>query len=451
MKKFFVALISLFMVCGTALASFPTGIWRGELQVAPGASLELVLNISEEAGKPTVTLDSPSQGAYDIPGEVVSISDTEIEVAVPSIGMRYKANLKAGTLAGTFSQGNVNLPLNMSLSEAKAAGPSRPQTPVAPFPYSAEEVTFPGSDGKARLAGTLTVPEGADASTPVVVLVSGSGQQNRDEELFGHKPFAVIADYLARNGIATLRYDDRNTGGSKGEVETATTADFAKDAAGAVEFLRDSGRFGATGILGHSEGAVIAFMLAAKGIPDFIIGVGAPAVRGSDILAFQNKNALLAADVPEDISALYAGALPVLYRNLEAGDKEKALQAAFEVFPGGDPITDALRSNFEKITDSATPWLIFFAGYSPEADIAATSCPALVLFGEKDMQVPPSLNEANMRRLLPKGDIRVIPGLNHLMQHAVTGGVEEYAKIEETFAPEALEAIKAFIAEHFGR
>ncbi len=451
MRKLIILLTSLLMICSTTYASFPSGSWQGELQMAPGVSLALVLNISEKDGAYSATLDSPDQGAYGIPVEIIAASDTEIEVRVPAIGMRYKGSLADGNVTGTFTQGNVNLPLNLKLSHSADNGLSRPQTPVPPFPYSQEEVKFISTDGNAHLAGTLTVPEGADSTTPVVVMVSGSGQQNRDEELFGHKPFAVIADYLARKGIASLRYDDRQTGGSTGEVATATTADFANDAAGAVEFLRTSGRFGATGVLGHSEGAIISFMLAAKNIPDFIIGVGAPAVSGAEILAFQSRNALLASGVPRDLADRYAEVLPELYDIIGRGETDKAMQYASGVFPESDPYSKALGENMKKIIAYANPWLIYFANYSPESDIAVTKCPALVIFGEKDTQVSPSLNEPNMRQLLKNGEIHVMNGLNHLMQHATTGGTEEYAKIEETFAPEVLETMVAFIKGHFGR
>lgn len=395
----FAALLSALAV----IAAGPVeGSWEGHLEARPGTSLRIVINFTEQGRK--FTLDSPDQGALGIEGRVLYNDNDSIRVAIPKIAFAYAGRLKNGVLSGQFAQGALLKQLD--LKRIAAVERRRPQTPQPPFPYTTEDVYFDNPQGPARLAGTLTIPEGADTKTPVLLMVSGSGLQNRDEEIFLHKPFAVIADFLARNGVATLRYDDRGTGASTGNPMKATTADFAEDAAAGLEWLRRSGRFGKVGLLGHSEGGMIAFMTK----PDFIIAIGAPSVRGDSVLIDQNIFSMCASGFSEPMARMIAA---------------KA-------------VPDML-----KTTDNA--WMRYFGAYSPAADIAACSVPALVIYGELDMQVRPALNLEPMKTLLPSGDIRVYPLLNHLMQHAATGSPDEYGDIEETFAPEVLADILNFI------
>lgn len=283
----------------------------------------------------------------------------------------------------------------------------RPQTPRPPFPYSTEDVTFTNDSAHATLAGTLTMPHGKE-HPPVVLMVTGSGLQNRDEELMGHRPFAVIADYLARHGIASLRYDDRTFGQSTGgDVKNATTRDFAGDAKAGLAWLRQSGRFAKVGILGHSEGGAIAFMLAAEGLPDFIVSLAGPAVRGDSLLLAQNK-ALLGA----------LGSLMTI---------------------------EKVRVN---VLLAGNAWLRYYIDYDPQPDIARTHCPVMALNGSKDMQVIASQNLPALRRHLPTDSrhlIKEYAGLNHLFQHCQSGHPNEYATIEETIAEEVLQDITRWI------
>ena len=291
MKKLFLTLVLAFIGM-TAFAQNISGTWNGEL-VAGIQKIPLVLNLTAE-GK--CTLDSPQQGAKGIPANVDFLSADSLKVSVNSLNASYAAHLENGELKGVFTQNGFKLPLNLKPGEpAKAI---RPQTPQLPYPYETEEVTFTNDKAGATLAGTLTVP--ADAKC-VLLMVTGSGAQNRDEEVFEHKPFAVIADRLARAGIATLRYDDRATGKSVGGMDAnVTTKDFADDALAGIEWLRHSGRFKKVGILGHSEGGSIAFMLGAQKKVDFIVSLAGPAVTGDSILLAQNK--LLGGDAAKDLT-----------------------------------------------------------------------------------------------------------------------------------------------------
>ncbi len=405
-----ISIIVAVSIAATATAQSLNGDWTGKLQVAPGASLKLVLHINSSDN--SITMDSPNQGAFGIKAEPVYLQNDSVNFKIASLQMSYEGKFTDNKLSGTFQQAGVKLPLSFEKGVTKAV---RPQTPQPPFPYKEEEVRIENAKGGAVLAGTLILPENYSKSTPVVVMVTGSGQQNRDEELFEHKPFAVIADYLARNGIASLRYDDRGAGESTGDIANATTEDYASDAKAVLSWLRRNKRFGKTGIIGHSEGGIIAYMLAAdnstpNGIPDFIVSIAGPSVKGSEILDYQNKEALMATGIKEAQAVEYAA--------------------------------NALKE-IEKYPKMV--WMRYFLQYDPANDLKKLKVPAFIIYGEKDRQVPASLNLEPVRTLAPKATIKSYPDLNHLMQHAVTGSVGEYASITETISPEVLADIVAFI------
>lgn len=379
------------------------GTWSGSLTVN-GSSLTVVLNLSAGAdGGLSCTMDSPDQGARGIPAQVNTASDISLEVAVPDIGATFKGLLFQDNLVGTLTQHGYSFPL--TLHKGEITPPRRPQTPQEPLPYAQEEVTFANQAAGATLAGTLVIPEGA---TRAVLMITGSGLQNRDEEVFDHRPFLVIADGLARQGIATLRYDDRGTGASHGgDLRDAVTPDFMADALAGVEYLR--GRFPVVGVLGHSEGANIAFMLGARREVDFVVSLAAIGVPGAEALAAQ------------------------VNRILELK---------------GDP----RRLTPEEYTANAhaqgQPWLDWFVAYDPAPDISATQCPVMAVNGERDVQVIASLNLEGIKANLPEGEhniVREYPELNHLFQHCATGAVEEYRAIEETFSPQVLADLAAWI------
>ncbi|QVJ81895.1 hypothetical protein SAMN04487826_2619 [Prevotella sp. khp1] len=396
MKKLFFTLV-LACIGLTATAQEVRRSWSGNLE-AMGQKLPIVLNLVD--GK--CTLDSPAQGATGIPATVDLLTKDSIKISVKSLGATYVACFVDGQLQGTFAQAGMKLPLNMK--EISPDGPNRPQTPKGPFPYTTEEMTFTNTKAGATLAGTLTVPKGG--AKCVMIMVTGSGPENRDEEIYAHKPFAVIADRLARAGIATLRYDDRATGQSVGgDMKNATSIDLAEDAAAGIEWLRAQKRFKKVGLLGHSEGGLIAFMLGAQKKVDFIVSLAGPAVKGDSILLYQSRNSG---------SPLAKGITMEYLRNMMKGNK----------------------------------WVEWFMDYDPTENIAKTKCPVLALNGSKDCQVPAAQNIPVLRRLLPKNKktkIKEYEGLNHLFQHCNTGSPDEYYSIEETIAEEVLADIVGWV------
>lgn len=393
-------------VCAQSAGKSVGGEWSGSLELGGGHKLKLVLHIDEPAS--SITMDSPDQGAFGLECVTHYLSSDSVSLSIPSLRMSYEGSFKGDKLEGTFQQSGMTLPLAFSRGVEKR---NRPQTPRPPFTYQTEEVTISNPAIGAVLGGTLSVPENCTSTTPVVVFVSGSGPSNRDEELFEHKPFAVMADYLARNGVASLRYDDRGVGESTGDRTNATTADYASDAKVVIDWLRSQKRFGKVGMIGHSEGGLIAYMLGASDDgPDFIVSIAGPAVRGYEILNYQNKQALMKNGMTEPQAAEYAAAA---IERIEA--------------------------------DPSMTWMHYFLKHDPAPDMQKLDIPTFIIYGEKDSQVPPSLNYDTAKRLAPNAEVRCYPGLNHLMQHAVTGGVEEYGEIEETISPQVLTDIVGFI------
>ncbi len=388
-----IVVIAVLVILSTAVsAQNISGSWNGELK-AGFQKIPIVLNLISD-GK--CTLDSPSQGAKGISADVEFLSADSVSIRVPMIGATYSGRLKNGEIKGLFVQNGFRLPL--TLTPGKTAELKRPQTPKPPYPYLTEEVSFTNSKAGATFSGTLTLPKNARC---VLLMITGSGAQNRDEEVFGHKPFAVIADRLAREGIATLRYDDRATAKSVGgNIEDATTRDFADDAAAGVEWLRKSGRFKKIGVLGHSEGAIIGFMLGAQNKVDFVVSLAGTAVKGDSILLAQNK--AIAGDAAKDLTI------------------------------------EQLR---KMLGERQNPWMQWFVDYNPQTDIENVKCPVFAAFGSKDCQVAASQNLAAMCRALPNGKhnlLKEYDGLNHLFQHCHTGLPDEYGQIEETFSEEVI-------------
>lgn len=411
MKKSFIILFVLVALTGQAQVNSTTallGSWSGKLKVG-AMSLTIVLHLDQVDGNVKVSLDSPDQGAKGIPASKEYLSDDSVAVKIVSLGATYRARLKDGKLDGTFSQSGMSFPLEMSKGIAEV---KRPQMPKAPYPYETEEVTFRNEADGATLSGTLTWPVGYNKNQkPVMVLfVSGSGQQNRDEEVMNHKPFLVIADYLARQGIATLRYDDRATGKSVGgDVKNATTADFSRDALAGIDFLRSKKAFSKVGILGHSEGGSIAFMLGSQKKVDFIVSLAGPTVKGDTLLATQSNRILSLS---------------------------------------GQPATMTVEKYRQTVATMNQPWLNWFNDYDPTNDIRQIRCPIFALNGDRDCQVISTLCLPALRRLLQpskKHLIKEYPSLNHLFQHCTTGLPDEYSQIEETISPEVLQDIAQWI------
>ena len=357
-----------------------------------------------------------------------------ITLNVPAINASFKGLWAGKVIAGTFTQHGMSFPMTLTPG---APVVRRPQTPVGSFPYATEEVSF--TNGDAVLKGTLTLPDNCDRKTPVLIMVTGSGLQNRDEEMFSHKPFAVIADAFARAGIATLRYDDRGFGESTGDVVLCTTEDLKNDALAGVKLLRD--RFERVGVIGHSEGGTIALMLAGERQVDFAVSLAGMIVSGAETLLAQNRRAFESAGLPESEVEAFARLL---------SDTFTAIRTRAPL-PSADnyDITDALRKNYAAALPSfRTPYMEFFLGLDLSASLSGITCPVMALNGTKDTQVQCDRNIAVLKAGLPSNSrsvIRAEDGLNHLFQHCVTGEVSEYKNIEETFSPEVLSEMIAWI------
>ena len=460
MKKqaFFVLLLTLAMSM-TAGAQDITGSWYGTLQVQ-GMKLRLVFHLYKTDTTGYMALmDSPDQGARGIPMTSVSYRDSTLVLKKSSPGIVYNAKLnRENVFVGTFSQSGLNLPLNLSREKTLVR---RPQEPRPPFPYHTEDVKFENVRDGITLAGTLTVPEGA-GPYPAVVLISGSGPQNRDEEVFGHKPFLVIADYLTRHGLAVLRFDDRGTGASTGNYALATTADFTTDVLSAIAYLHARKEIDPqkTGLIGHSEGALIA-PLAATMTDDvyFIVLMAAPGLRGDKLLLLQQKaigNAMGMSDEALDESEKINKELfEIVVRSQDTTSLNDslimAIKNALKSMPANARPAD---ENYAELQarQLTSPWMVHFLKYDPAPTLQKVRCHVLALYGEKDLQVPPEPNMTAVKDALAKGGnqhvtVKVLPGLNHLFQECRTGLPGEYATIEQTISPAALKAINDWIQE----
>ena len=421
-------ILALMAVAAVTLKA-QTGAWTGKLKVS-GVELALIFNIGDDSA----TLDVPDQGAKEIPVEVSRDAVGGITLNVPAINASFKGLWAGKVIAGTFTQHGMSFPMTLTPG---APVVRRPQTPVGPFPYATEEVSF--TNGDAVLKGTLTLPDNCDRKTPVLIMVTGSGLQNRDEEMFSHKPFAVIADAFARAGIATLRYDDRGFGESTGDVVLCTTEDLKNDALAGVKLLRD--RFERVGVIGHSEGGTIALMLAGERQVDFAVSLAGMIVSGAETLLAQNRRAFESAGLPESEVEAFTRLL---------SDTFTAIRTRAPL-PSADnyDITDALRKNYAAALPSfRTPYMEFFLGLDLSASLSGITCPVMALNGTKDTQVQCDRNIAALEAGLPSNSrsvIRAEDGLNHIFQHCVTGEVSEYKNIEETFSPEVLSEMIAWI------
>ena len=427
MKHIFTFIAAIALLAFQANAQ--TGTWSGKLDLQ-GVQLKLVFHLDGD----NPTMDSPDQGVKGIPIKIERKSFGGINISIPSLGASYEGIYTIQKIAGNFKQMNVSLPLTLTPGEDK---PNRPQTPQGPFPYATEEVSF--MNGDAVLNGTLVLPEGYSRTTPVLLMVTGSGQQNRDEELFDHKPFAVIADAFAKAGIATLRYDDRGVSGYKGNINACTTEDFKNDASAGIELLRK--RFDKVGIIGHSEGGTIALMLAAEQKVDFIVSLAGMVVSGAETLVAQNRTALLEAGIEADVVDNYCKAIGEAFNARVNGGSMPKIE--------NYDLPAVLKQNYIAVINQIQmPYMRHFLALDMRPQLDKVTCPVLALNGTKDIQVDYESNLTALRNGLPSNEhnmIESVDGVNHLFQHCTTGAVIEYGQIEETISPAVLETIIKWI------
>jgi len=435
-----------------------TGHWEGEIET-PGQALAVKVDLAVAEGVWSGTIDIPAQGARGLALAGIAVSGESVEFAIADIPGEptFKGVLAGGEITGDFSQGPASFPFR--LGREVVPPPARPQAPAPPFPYREEEVTY--RNGDVTLAGTLTLPEG-DGPFPAAVLITGSGAQNRDEELFGHRPFLVLADHLTRQGIAVLRSDDRGVGGSSGNVSQSTSADFAGDVLAAVELLRAQPAIDrdAVGVVGHSEGGLVGPLAASRSdAVAFVVMLAGPGVPGSEILPLQLARIVAAAGAGEAAVERQVEIQRELIAAVVAGAEDERLREIARRLIEIQSVGQLAGEQLERVVEQSlagltTPWFRHFLAYDPRPVLAQVEVPVLALWGSLDLQVDPDQNRPAVEQALaenPDVVTRVLPGLNHLFQHATSGGPDEYAQIEETFAPEALVAVAEFILERFGK
>lgn len=425
-----------------------TGAWGGVLKVQ-GMQLRLVFNVTKSGNSYTSTLDSPDQGAKGIPVSSTSFENSTLKIAVASAGIQYEGTLGPdSTINGTFKQAGQSFPLNLTKQKAEVKI-LRPQEPVKPYPYYEEDVTFENKTASITLAGTLTLPK-KDGVSPAVVLISGSGAQNRNEELMGHKPFLVLSDYLTRNGIAVLRFDDRGVGKSTGSFQTATSADFATDVTAAVEYLKTRKEVDKKkiGLIGHSEGGVIAPMVAAnsKDIA-FIVLMAGTGVPGDQLLLAQEKLVGRASGLDSVALSINERLSRQAYEIVKKTTNDEALKAELTALLKRNNVSDDEISR--SLGRTLNPWTLYFIRHDPAPVLAKVKCPVLALNGSNDLQVPKE-NLMAIKNALTKGGnknvtTKELVGLNHLFQESKTGSPTEYGTIEQTISPTALNEIVNWI------
>ncbi len=451
----------MLLFCGlTSYAQKPTGDWNGELM-----SMRLIFHVQESDGVLKTTMDSPDQGAKGIPMDETSFENGELTVRFKEAQIEYKGKYDPATetLTGKFSQGGGSFPMTLTRNAIKKAELKRPQTPKSPFPYYTEEVEFTNPRAGVKLSGTLTLPD-TKKPHPVVVLISGSGPSTRDEDIRGHKTFMVLADYLTRNGIGVLRYDDRGVAKSTGDYAKATSEDFADDVKAAMTFLekREDIDHKNIGLMGHSEGGMIAPMVASTSKDvSFIVLLAGPGISGDSISLLQIRRIGKAVGLTDEVINENQSINRELYKMLRENKDNEAIKSRMKelVTAKFNKLTPAQKEglNIEEeanqvAEESVIPWLRYFSMHDPAPDLEKVTCPVLAINGSKDIQVSSKENLSAISAALKRGGNKhyktmELENLNHLFQNCTTGMTDEYGKIEETFSPKALEIMAKWIQE----
>lgn len=443
------------------------GAWQGTLKIGD-VSIRLIINLTEKtAGTWAGTLDAPDSGRKGIPIDAVIIKDDSLDLKLKSVPASFegKLNKERSEAKGTWTQAGRSFTVTFQrLAKVAEVTLKRPQEPKKPYPYSEEEVVFDNKADALQLAGTLTLPKGA-GSFPAVVLITGSGPQDRDETLFGHRPFLVLADHLTRRGIAVLRVDDRGVGKSTGNFDKATVEDFAKDVLAGMEYLKSRKEIDGKrmGLIGHSEGGTVASLVASRSTEvAFIVMMAGPGLKGDELWYSQTALMLKMAGANEQQVEKYRQVqkqlVPIIQR--EKNDKiaedelRRVLDTHFaslsveEKRAVGDlgALADA------QVKNMISPSFRFNLAYDPKPILMKVRCPVLAINGEKDIVVACAENLSAIEAALMTGGnnrctVKVMPRLNHLFQTCETGSFGECVKIEETLAPIALDLIGNWIVQ----
>ena len=453
MKAISILLIT-FLTSFTLTAQDITGQWYGVLKVQ-GIQLRLVFNVTNSDHGYRSTMDSPDQGATGIPVTNTTFENSKIKFEVANARIEYNGELNGNEIVGTFKQNGQEIPMNLSRNIIEKAVKKRPQEPTKPYTYYSEDVVFQNTSANIALSGTLTLPQ-KEGVFPTVILITGSGAQNRDEELLGHKPFLIISDYLTKNGIGVLRYDDRGVGQSEGDFKTSTSSDFATDVESAIAYLKTRKEIDKKkiGLIGHSEGGLIAPMVASKSKDvAFIVLLAGTGIPGDQILLLQQKLIGKASGVSDEDLQKNEITNRTIFDLVKKSTSIEQLKTDLTSY-----IEQLLKENSDvkktngmsdedfvnlHITQIVNPWMLYFIKHNPAPTLEKVKCPVLAINGEKDLQVPPKENLEAIKKALTKGGNKKIktmelPNLNHLFQECDTGSPEEYATIEQTFSPIAL-------------
>lgn len=459
MKK--TSLIVAFILWVSAVfAQGIVGDWSGALMVN-GAKIRIIFHIVKNDDGYKSTMDSPDQHANGLPVGATTFADNKLTIKASQYGINYTGTYlpDSNKINGSFPQGGKIVPLNFTWSKSTIV--ARPQDPKD-FPYKREEVAFDNPKGGDRLAGTLTMPTDGKASK-IVVLITGSGAQNRDEELMNHRPFLVWSDWLTRHGIAVLRYDDRGTAQSTGNFATATSADFADDAEAAVSYIqsRPDLKNLSIGLMGHSEGGLIAPMVASRNkAVKFIVLLAGPGVPTLQLMVKQAEDQMRLAGMSGEAMKISLDIDTKLFDCVKANPALstaelkskldtitlKTLGSYSTAQRGGKSMDDLMKANITLLN----PWYRYFIAFNPADYLTKVKCPVLALDGTLDMQVNAEANLAGIKTSLEKAgnknfEVVALPGLNHLFQKATTGAVAEYEQIPETVDPIALENVSVWI------
>ena len=446
------------LITNIVFCQSPYGDWYATLKAA---NLPLVFHIEKNGKRNQITVDSPKQQAFKMPAEIAITSDHTIKVEMANLGVSFEGVYYTDSISGTFKQGPIVEAMTFYREKTEPEKAKRPQNPKAPYSYLQERVKFKSLQDSFSLAGTLTLPKDKN-NVPAIVLVSGSGPQNRDEEMMGHRPFWVLADYLTNLGYVVLRYDDRGTFDSEGDFSAATTHDFVNDAAAALDYLKKRPEVDSTKVvvIGHSEGGLIANILGAK-IPTLsgIVSLAGTSIRGDSILHIQTR--LIAESNGEkgdqwELTNSFNESIweaAITSQNIQDFEKELAVISNHFIkrFRNKGIIKKREQAEITNAVNNTwlNPWMYEFIRYSPSIDIPNIKCNVLVLIGSKDIQVTSKENTTGYEQLLPKNEklhlVKELKGLNHLFQNCKTCTISEYGKIEETFSTIALEEIRSFL------